>query len=65
MCAGHVPALAVSDDEAVEDVLVHLESLLLHLLQDPARALDVALLAVPDTKRTHHIYYCNQCWGSV
>jgi hypothetical protein len=52
VCAGHVPALAVPDDEAVEDVLVDLESLLLHLLQDPARALDVALLAVPATKNS-------------
>ncbi len=56
MCAGHVPALAVPDDEAVEDVLVDLESLLLHLLQDPARALDVALLAVPATKNS--TLYC-------
>ncbi len=59
VCAGHIAALAVPDDEAVEDVLVHLESLLLHLLQDPARSLDVALLAVPATERTHYIYYCN------
>ncbi len=56
VCAGHVPALAVPDDEAVEDVLVHLESLLLHLLQDPARALDVALLAMPATKNS--TLYC-------
>ena len=51
MCPCHVPALAVSDDETVKDVLVHLEPLLFHHLQDLARTIDVALLAVPVTKR--------------